>query len=197
RRRLGRNIGADIAHDHPAGGEMLGIVGDLLYRLIGGRHVAAEATLGVHHGARRPQLFPDRKRVFGPAWIGVVEIADPIDHRRMFGHHAGGIGHRGRSSCSVGAELDSGKNYSSVTSIAISGQLVCASHALSSRPAGTAPSPTSCALPNSSSSNNSGASDLQRAWPWHLSWSTRIFSLDIASVPFLACAVGRALLPNY
>src|SRR5438132_5634 len=94
-------------------------------------------------------------------------------------------------------ELNSGPGYSSVTSIAISGQLVCASHALSSRPAGTEPSPTSCALPNSSSSNNSGASDLQRAWPWHLSWSTRIFSLDIASVPFLACAVGRALLPNY
>jgi hypothetical protein len=55
--------------------------------------------------------------------------------------------------------------YSSVTSIAISGQLLWASQALSSKPAGTEPSPTSCALPNSSRSNSSGASDLQRAWP--------------------------------
>jgi hypothetical protein len=30
------------------------------------------------------------------------------------------------------------------------------------------------------------ASDLQRAWPWHLSWSTWIFSLAMASVPPLA-----------
>src|SRR5215471_14166049 len=68
-------------------------------------------------------------------------------------------------------------DHSSVTLIAISGQLVCASHALSSRPAGTVPSPISWALPYSSSSNSSGASDLQRAWPWHLSWSTWILSL--------------------
>src|SRR6185369_11420186 len=66
--------------------------------------------------------------------------------------------------------------YSSVTSIAISGQFDLARYALSSRPDGTVPSPISCALPNSSRLKSSGASDLQRAWPWHLSWSTWIFS---------------------
>src|SRR3954451_5200487 len=85
------------------------------------------------------------------------------------------------------------QGYSSVTSIAISGQLLWASHALSSSPAGTEPSPTSWALPNSSRSNNSGASDLQRACPWHLSWSTRIFSFpDMAGVPL--CRAGGARL---
>ena len=94
--------------------------------------------------------------------------------------------------------------HSSVTSIAISGQLVWASHALSSRPAGTEPSPTSCALPNSSRSNSSGASALQRACPWHLSWSTWILQLSghgerslvsahalLARVAFLDCCCGR------
>ena len=37
---------------------------------------------------------------------------------------------------------------------------------------GTVPSPASWALPYSSSSNSSGASALQRAWPWHLSGLT-------------------------
>src|SRR5436305_5865377 len=83
-----------------------------------------------------------------------------------------------------------GPVHSSVTSIAISGQLVWASHALSSSPAGTEPSPISWALPNSSRLNSSGASDLQRAWPWHLSWSTRIFSFpDMAGVPLVSLAL--------
>src|ERR1700730_250008 len=88
--------------------------------------------------------------------------------------------------------------YSSVTSIAISGQLVWASQALSSRPGGTEPSPCSCALPNSSRSNSSGASDLQRAWPWHLSWSTWIFSFPAISVfPRSRSGLGqRGLLPR-
>src|SRR6201987_1825996 len=89
------------------------------------------------------------------------------------------------------------KTHSSMTSIAISGQLDLASQALSSRPAGTVPSPTSCALPYSSSSNNSGASDLQRAWPWHLSWSTRIFSFPISCFPSShADAVGVFAFPG-
>src|SRR6266481_3486517 len=134
----------------------------------GGRQVAAEKALGVNHRAFRPQFFPDRKRIFGPARVGVVEIVDPIGDRRMFGHYARGIGHRGnflRLGLFTSERAEFAISYSSVTVIAISGQLDCASQALSSSPAGTEPSPTSCALPNSSRLNSSGASDLQRAWP--------------------------------
>ena len=67
RRRRVADFRPDVAHDDPARGEMLGVVGDLLYRLIGGRHVAAEKTIGMNHRGRRPQLFPDRKRIFRPA----------------------------------------------------------------------------------------------------------------------------------
>src|SRR5690348_3464985 len=74
--------------------------------------------------------------------------------------------------------------HSSMTSIASSGQFALASQALSSRPSGTEPSPCSCALPYSSRSNSSLASDLQRACPWHLSWSTRTLSFpDIGALP--------------
>jgi hypothetical protein len=45
-----------------------------------------------------PQLGPDRKRIFGSAWISVVEIVCPVRHRGMFGHRALGIGHRAISS---------------------------------------------------------------------------------------------------
>jgi len=93
--RRRRDVGADVAHDDAARGKMLGIVGDFLHRFIGGRQIAAEEALGVDHRAFRPQFFPDRKRVFGPARIGVVEIADPISDRRMLRHYRGGIGHRG------------------------------------------------------------------------------------------------------
>src|SRR2546430_9805203 len=42
--------GADVAHDDAARGEMLGVVGDRAHRFVGGRHVAAEEAVGVHHG---------------------------------------------------------------------------------------------------------------------------------------------------
>src|SRR6266702_3214312 len=153
---------------------MLGVVGDFLHRLIGGRQIDAEETLGVNHRAFAAQLIPDRKRIFGPTRIGVIEIMHPIGDRGMFGHHAAGIGHLANSFCLIRSnqmerpDFNTGlfpSPYSSCTSIAISGQLVWASHALSSWPEGTEPSPTSWAFPNSSSSNNSGASDLQRACP--------------------------------
>ena len=98
RRRRGRLLGPDVAHDDTAGGKMLGVVGDLLYRLIGGRQIAAEKTLGVNHRAFRSQLVPDRKRIFGPAWIGMVEIVNPIGDGRMIGQNTDGIGHRAFSS---------------------------------------------------------------------------------------------------
>src|SRR5258708_31845760 len=150
---------------------MFGVVSDLLYRLIGGRQIAAEKALGVNHLAFRPQFVPDRKRIFGPARIGVVEIVNPIGDRRMIGQNADGIGHRHFPLlCSLGPsrarhELFRGHDHSSVTTIAISGQLAWASHALSSSPLGTEPSPISWALPNSSVSNSSGAIDFQRACP--------------------------------
>jgi hypothetical protein len=91
----GGDFRPDVAHDDAARGKMLGVVGDLLYRLIGGRHVAAEKALGVNHRAFRAQFVPDRKRIFGPARIGVVEIVNPIGDRGMIGHDAlGGVGHR-------------------------------------------------------------------------------------------------------
>src|SRR6185312_11868531 len=140
------------------------------------------------------QFVPDREGVLGPARIGVVEIIDPVVDRRMFRQIARSVGHQCVSlAVFVRGRLDrGGGDHSSVTSIAISGQLVWASQALSSRPAGTVPSPTSCALPYSSSSNSSGASDLQRAWPWHLSWSTWIFSFAMASVSPLALGLSHA-----
>ena len=96
RRRAGGDFGADVAHDDAARGEVLGVVGDLLHRLIGGRHVAAEEALGVHHGRGRAQRFPDRERVVGPDRIGMVEIMDPVGDRGMLGQIAcgRGIGHR-------------------------------------------------------------------------------------------------------
>src|SRR3954453_925825 len=42
RRRRAGDRRTDVAHDDTARGEVLGVVGDLLYRFIGGRHVAAE-----------------------------------------------------------------------------------------------------------------------------------------------------------
>ena len=65
---------------------MLGVVGDLLYRLIGGRQVAAEEALGVDNRAFGAQFVPDRKWILGPAWIGVVEIVDPIGDGGVIGH---------------------------------------------------------------------------------------------------------------
>jgi hypothetical protein len=94
RRRPGRDLRPDVAHDDAAGGKMLGIVGDFLHRLVGGRHVAAEKAFGVNDRRGRAQFFPDRKRVFRPDRIGVIEIVDPVGDRGMFGHDAGGIGHR-------------------------------------------------------------------------------------------------------
>ena len=64
---------------------MLGVVGDFLHRLIGGRQIAAEEALGVNHRAFVAQLVPDRKRIFGPARIGVIEIADPVGDRGCSG----------------------------------------------------------------------------------------------------------------
>src|SRR5580658_2548372 len=134
---------------------MFGVVGDLPHRLVGGRQVAAEEALGVNHRALGPQLLPDRKRVFGPARIGMVEIVNPIGD-------GGVIEHQEKFLAVWFALL---RSYGSIMSIAISGQLALASQALSSSPSGTEPSPISCALPNWSSSNSSGASDLQRACP--------------------------------
>ena len=101
RRRGIDDLGPDIAHDDPARGEMLGVVGDFLYRLIGGRHVAAEKAVGMNHRRCRPHGFPDRKRIFGPLRIGMVEIVHPIGDRRVIGcrgrgigNDAGGIGHQ-------------------------------------------------------------------------------------------------------
>src|SRR5215467_2553021 len=150
---------------------MLGIVSDFLHGLIGGGQVAAEKALGVDHWAMGPQLVPDGKRIFRPPRIGVVEIVNPVFHRRMFAHGAGRIGHRAIPLlCSLRSRVlrfdyFEGQRHSSITSIAISGQLDLASQALPSRPAGTEPSPRSRAFPNSSRSKSSGASDLQRAWP--------------------------------
>src|SRR5215475_8959490 len=73
---------------------MLGIVSDFLHSLIGGGQVAAEKAFGVDHWAMCPQLVPDGKRILRPPRIGVVEIVNPVFHRRMFAHGAGGIGHR-------------------------------------------------------------------------------------------------------
>ncbi len=75
----------------------------------------------------------------------MVEIVNPVGDRRMFGHDAGGIGHQGKFLWFVRSDLKSvsgwiafrGTAHSSVTSIAISGQLAWASQALSSSPAGT------------------------------------------------------------
>ena len=47
RRRPRRDFRANVAHDDAAGRKMVGIVGDFLHRLVGGRHVAAEEPLGV------------------------------------------------------------------------------------------------------------------------------------------------------
>src|SRR4051812_39198574 len=152
---------------------MLAVVGDLAHCLIGRRHVAAEEAFGMHDRACGAQLVPDREGIFRPLRIGVVEIMDPVGHGRM-----GGGWLMSDISKSLGARGHgrhagrSGARYSSITSIAISGQLDLASQALSSRPGGTVPSPASWALPYSSSSNSSGASALQRACPWHLSGST-------------------------
>ena len=66
---------------------MLGVVRDFPYRFVGGGHVASEEALGVNHGAFRPQFIPDRKRILGPARIGVVEIVNPIGDGGMIGHY--------------------------------------------------------------------------------------------------------------
>ena len=50
RRRPRRDFRPHVAHDDAPGREVVGIVGDFLYRLVGGRHVAAEKTLGVNDG---------------------------------------------------------------------------------------------------------------------------------------------------
>src|SRR4051812_30333225 len=139
---------------------MLGVVGNLLHRLIRDRQITAEKPFGVNHRALLTQFVPDRKRIFGPARIGMVEIVHPVDHRRRGAPFVTGC-RRGRI---VQQRVAHGP-YSPVMSIANSGQLVWASQALSSRPFGTVPSPTSWALPYSSRLKSSGASDLQRAWP--------------------------------
>ncbi len=79
------DLGPDVAHDDAARGKMLGVVGDLLHRLIGGRQVAAEETLGVNDRAFGSQFVPDRKRIFGPARIGMVEIVNPVGDRGCSG----------------------------------------------------------------------------------------------------------------
>ena len=89
RRRPRRDFRANVAHDDAPGRKVVGIVGDFLYGLIGRRHVAAEEALGVNDGRGRAQFFPDRKRIFRPVRIGVVEIVHPVGNRGMFGHDAG------------------------------------------------------------------------------------------------------------
>ena len=81
----------------------------------------------MNHRTFGAQLVPDRKRIFGPARIGVIEIVDPVGDRRMFGHDADGIGHRQIPSAGLFKFecdwQDFGPGYSSVTSIAISGTI--------------------------------------------------------------------------
>ena len=184
-------------HDDAAGGKAVGIVGDFLHRLVGGRHVAAEEALGVNDRRRRAQLFPDRKRIFRPDRIGVIEIVDPVGDRGMLGHDAGGIGHRSKSSVWF-VQIQMGK-VGLGTGLFLGhfdrdlGTVGLREPGLVFQPLGTEPSPTSCALPNSSRSNSSGASDLHRACPWHLSWSTRILSFAAIAAFSLFCALCRAL----
>src|SRR5207247_1999862 len=116
-------------------GKMLGVVGNGANVFVAGREIHAQEPVGMRDRAALAQLVPDRIGVFDPARVEVVEIAFPIAHRGPFAHQA----------------------CSSITSMASSGQFARASHALSSRPAGTLPSPISRALPSSSRSNSSGA----------------------------------------
>src|SRR5262249_13876100 len=75
--------------------------------------------------------------------------------------------------------------YSSTTSIANSGQLACASHALSSSPRATTQSPTALALPYSLSAKSSGASALHRLCPWQRSPLTRTRSRFVSLMTVL------------
>ena len=98
RRRNAGLLRPHVAHDDAARGEMFGVVGDFPDRLVGGRQIAAEETVGVNHRRYGAQFVPDRKGIFSPARIGMVEIAYPVLDGRMFGQRAGGIGHQGGSS---------------------------------------------------------------------------------------------------
>src|SRR6185312_9730552 len=83
RRRRRRRLGSYIADDDAPRGKVFGVVGDLLHRFIGGRQVTTQETLGVDDRAFSAQLFPDRKRIFDPVGIGMVEIVNPIGDRGM------------------------------------------------------------------------------------------------------------------
>src|SRR5471030_1048884 len=103
---------------------MLGVVGDLLYRLIGSRHVAAEEALGVDNRAFGAQLVPDRKWILGPARIGVVEIVDPIGDGGMIGHRGNFLLARSHNLCAPHEtgwiRFQTKRVQSSIISIAIS-----------------------------------------------------------------------------
>src|SRR5436190_1323718 len=133
---------------------MLGVVGDRAHVLIARGEIDAAEALGVRDRACLAQLLPDRIRVLDPARIEMIEIGAPVVHRRARAHVS-----------------------SSMTSIASSGQFALASQAFSASAGATLPSPTSCALPRSSSLKSSGASAAQRACPWQRSGSTLTFSL--------------------
>src|SRR4051812_9076543 len=72
---------------------MFGVVGDLSDSLIGGRHVTAQEAIGMDHRGCRSQFVPDREWIFSPAWIGMIEIVNPIRDRRMIGNNRFGVGY--------------------------------------------------------------------------------------------------------
>src|SRR6516225_1044535 len=97
---------------------MLGVVCDRPDVLVARRKIDAPKTIGVGDRAGLSQVAPDRMRILNPGRIEMVEITGPIGNWRSRPHL---------------------KRHSSIMSMAISGQLALASHALSSRPSGTVP----------------------------------------------------------
>src|SRR5205814_6776366 len=149
RRRVGsdrrrRNERRARFTDHDATrGKVLGVVRYGAHLLVPARKICAHEPVGMRDRAFLPKLIPDRIGVFDPPRIEMIEIGRPVGDSGTFVHGT--------------------PRYSSMTSIASSGQLDCASQAFAARLGATTPSPTSWAFPNSSSANSSGASALQRA----------------------------------
>ena len=77
--RCRRRLRADVAHHHT----MLGIVGNFLHRVVGGREVDIEKTAGVNDGTFCAQFVPDRVRIFRPARVGIVKIVQSVTGAKL------------------------------------------------------------------------------------------------------------------
>ena len=86
-RRGHREItGAADRHDHGAAGEVLGVVRDLVHRVVGDRHPHAAVAIGVRHrAAALAEFLPHRRRVGVVLRHGMVEVGREVGHRAVVG----------------------------------------------------------------------------------------------------------------